>query len=100
MTAMKIKREHYEILLSGLGQALHTIDPDRHLGELLLDDRVGNVAKRFRWDLLHISSISSRWIIDNIYPYANDDHLDTALRKAITELEPTLHHIRHYRRRA
>ena len=35
--------------------------------------------KRYRWDLLYKAGLS-QWICDNIYQYADDDHLDTVLR--------------------
>jgi hypothetical protein len=39
----------------------------------------GLTEKRWRWDQLYAAKLST-WICDNIYPYANDDHLDTALK--------------------
>jgi hypothetical protein len=41
-------------------------------------------AKRWRWDLLwrakRVGFLPDRFIEDTIYSYANDDHIDTALR--------------------
>jgi hypothetical protein len=39
----------------------------------------GLTEKRWRWDLLYAAGLS-QWICDNLYPYANDEHIDTALR--------------------
>lgn len=36
--------------------------------------------KRMRWDLLRAAKLSE-WVRDNIYTYANDTHIDRALRK-------------------
>jgi hypothetical protein len=42
-------------------------------------------AKRWRWDLLWRAKregyLPDRFIEDTIYSYANDDHIDTALRR-------------------
>lgn len=49
--------------------------------------RVGNfTATRYRWDVAQIAFGDlpggfSKWVCDNLYPYLNDDHIDTALRK-------------------
>lgn len=45
-----------------------------------------NVEKRLRWDLLWLS-VTSAWICANIYKYADDTHIDTALKKIVKELE-------------
>ena len=37
---------------------------------------------RFRWDLLRASAFDT----SRLYDYANDDHIDTALRRIVTEL--------------
>jgi hypothetical protein len=39
----------------------------------------GLSEKRWRWDLLHAAGLTP-WICSNVYPYANDEHIDTALR--------------------
>lgn len=45
---------------------------------------------RFRWDNLVMAAIegnSARWICDVLYPLGlNDDHIDTALRKAVADV--------------
>jgi len=46
----------------------------------------GDWQKRFRWDLLYSIPYLERaaWF-DEVYKYANDDHIDTALRKITKE---------------
>ena len=44
-----------------------------------------NVEKRLRWDLLWLS-VTSAWICATVYKYADDTHLDTALKKIMKEL--------------
>ncbi len=38
-------------------------------------DKVQDLHKRYRWDLLHKTGLGSMF-----YSYLNDDHIDTALR--------------------
>ena len=40
----------------------------------------GRSDKRYRWDLLYRAKLS-QWLSDNIYPYANDEHIDTVMRQ-------------------
>lgn len=43
----------------------------------------GHSAERHRWDLLWASGYS----VVPLYAYLNDDHIDTALRSIVRELE-------------
>ena len=45
----------------------------------------GHTNKRYRWDCLWAAGLT-RWVCDHIYPYANDDHIDTVLRRAVPDL--------------
>lgn len=45
----------------------------------------GLTDKRYRWDLSYRSGLTP-WICDNIYSYADDTHLDTALRSIVPPL--------------
>ena len=77
---MKIKPEHFEhmkaaILANGRAPTLPS-----YLAR-------GLTEKRWRWDLLWAANLSA-WISANVYPYANDDHIDTALR--VITRDPTL----------
>lgn len=42
--------------------------------------------KRYRWDLCYHAGLTP-WICDTIYPYANDTHIDTALRAIVAPLK-------------
>ena len=76
---MKITPEHYRTLSHAIyrsQQGLETLDEyvNQH----------GLTAKRWRWDLLwrakRVGYLPDRFIEDTLYSYANDDHIDTALR--------------------
>lgn len=75
---MKIKQEHYEHL-----EAL--IKPlDTPLArEYAIRQEFTN--KRYRWDLLWQAK-TSQWIVDNLYKYMHDGHIDTALRSIVPNL--------------
>lgn len=36
----------------------------------------------YRWGLTYAAGLTP-WICDNLYPYLNDDHIDTALRRIV-----------------
>lgn len=80
---MKIKPEHYnymKVAMHGVKEKIPIyIDGMKktYVGK--------NFDKRIRWDILH-HTVTSRWIVDNIYPYADDTHIDTALRSIMREL--------------
>ena len=57
----------------------------RHRENLKRDSRVINLEKRLVWDWLY-SVVTPKWISDNIYPYANDSHLQTAIKKIAAEI--------------
>jgi hypothetical protein len=69
---MKMKPEHYAQLCSALDSAPR-IEPDTYAA-------AGLTMKRYRWDALYRAGLS-KWICDELYPYLNDSHVDTALRE-------------------
>lgn len=77
---MKIKPEHYAKLEKGVRAAV-----EQHPHSREAYQKAGMSEKRYRWDLLYASQIDgvsgNLWICDALYPYANDDHIDTALRR-------------------
>jgi hypothetical protein len=50
----------------------------------------GLSLQRFCWDLLWSAKLSP-WICNNIYPYANDEHIDTLLRQIV---KPTVEELK------
>ena len=78
---MKITPEDYAVLESAIKRTIARTG-------LSLDNytSLGLTAKRYRWDLLEKSQIRIGDGINidgdvNIYAYANNNHIDTALRK-------------------
>lgn len=79
---MKIKPEHYQHMLLSIKAkvnlaALHE--------QILKDKRYKDFGKRFRWDAFTLAGLTG-WACTNLYPYANDDHIDTALKRIIKDL--------------
>lgn len=105
---MKIKGRDFTILQSYVRRAVHATlaansveGRTATLSELEESHRIGGLApKRMRWDAFHDASNIARCehgvalVGDNvgmpgrtsIYAYANDDHIDTALRRIFLEM--------------
>ena len=69
---MKITQTHYNQLSALLQPAIDSTPVDTYR-------KAGLSDKRYRWDMTYKAGLST-WICDNLYPYLNDDHIDTALR--------------------
>ena len=79
---MKIKPEHYEYIRDTI---LARIPPESYAQFRQNIEETGkfkDLDKRTRWDMLYIA-VTAMWISENVYPYADDTHIDTALRKII-----------------
>lgn len=83
---MKIQSTHYEYMK----QEIWSLDLDKvkEHKKGIMDGIIPcqNKAKRFRWDCFQAAHLS-KWACDNLYAYVNDDHIDTALRQIVKELE-------------
>jgi hypothetical protein len=44
-----------------------------------------DLEKRLRWDIINYV-LGSKWICFFLYPYLNDDHIDTALREVMKQI--------------
>lgn len=80
---MKLKPEHYAHIRDSIKAAVEKHNLPK---EEVYTVQNNLSSKRYRWDLLWAAKLSV-WISDNIYSYANDDHIDTALRNIIRELQ-------------
>lgn len=79
---MKILPEHYNYLKSAIEAATVDKPMAEHEGNYRTQ---GLTSKRFRWDCLYVAKLST-WICDNLYTYADDSHVDTALRSIMREM--------------
>jgi hypothetical protein len=75
---MKINAIDYARLKEALQTGMRS-RPDVKLSDYLT---AGMTERRFAWDMLHVSKFS----FQGIYAYANDSHIDTALRSILKEV--------------
>jgi hypothetical protein len=76
---MKIKQVHYKTMENKITEYL--LENKTSLAKLLNQYiKNGLSLMQFRWDISY-AAIGSKWICDNLYPYLNDTHIDTALRR-------------------
>lgn len=80
---MKIKPEHYAYMRDTIRDR---VDMSAVREAIMADGRYKDFDARFRWDCLHRAGLVP-WVCEHVYPYANDDHIDTALRRIIRELD-------------
>lgn len=77
---MKITVQHY----GHICRALNDIKPTIMQMKTVYKNS-GLSDKRLRWDALRQAGLIT-WACDNLYSYANDDHIDTALRQYFSKL--------------
>lgn len=87
---MKIKPAHYTYLKKTIQTFLKTHDLDNHRSRIIYHQadpqtKVKDREKRLRWDLCYMAHLTE-YICAEIYAYANDDHIDTALIRIMKEL--------------
>ena len=80
---MKITPEHYDYMLAAITPLTGKLKAFQEKAKA--DPNFNQSAMRLRWDALWASGISA-WLSVNVYPYANDDHIDTALRSIFKEI--------------
>lgn len=81
---MKIKPEHYAHLKTCI-DALNKEVIARHRETVRKSGEYVDLEKRVRWDCLW-AAVPSRWLVDNLYDYINDTHVDSALKSIMREL--------------
>ena len=82
---MKMQSTHFSQLQVAMSKAYDLYaDQLRGLGKK-------DPAMRFRWDLLHcctcLGLLPRTWVLGELYPYLNADHIDTALRRIVKQLD-------------
>jgi hypothetical protein len=82
---MKIKDEHYEIIRHGMLR--HRDEFERHLEDAKLNKRCRNKERCAMWGLYYSVPDLHDYVIKNVYIYADDSHLEAALKKITRELK-------------
>ena len=86
---LKIRPEHYEVIKSRFKELHNEIEPSSFAywrNNYTLD---GLSETRFIWDLFWASGLS-KFACDVLYEYMHDDHLHSALRRIVKEVESEL----------
>lgn len=80
---MKIKPEHFDHILAAMRPLADKIPAHRE--SVRASGKFRDLEMRVRWDWAHAAGLTP-YFCREIYGYANDDHIDTALRAAVKEL--------------
>jgi hypothetical protein len=89
---MKILPEHYEYMKNKMSE--RSVELFGRYSLIHAEGKAQDIDKRVRWDLARDVGLVP-FFCDTLYKYANDDHIDTALRKIIEEIqEPVLQYLR------
>lgn len=81
---MKISADKISYMETKIKEGLDGLDIEALEGTYKRGDLT---PRRFRWDCLWTAKLS-QWISDNVYKDGgNDEHIDTALRKIMTNMK-------------
>lgn len=84
MPGLKIEREHYDILAQAI-RVEYTNNAANYKAALEGVATSADIA-RFNWDMFRRAKVAgdtTKWVCDVLYKYLNDDHIDSALRRAV-----------------
>tara|TARA_R100000541_G_scaffold43799_1_gene50974 strand:+ start:305 stop:568 length:264 start_codon:yes stop_codon:yes gene_type:complete len=82
---MKISDSHYDLMKKEIDKIWTKEKHDAHLKFVLNEGKAKDVEKRVRWDWMYYAKLTP-FVCENLYQYANDKHIDTALRNIILNL--------------
>ena len=86
---LKIRPEHYEFIKNKFKEMYAHLEPPSFTHWRRVYKDAGLSEKRFVWDLFWALDLS-KFTCDVLYKYMNDDHLYSALRRIVKELESEL----------
>ena len=81
---MKIKPEHLQHMLEKIKPLSGHIKSHREY--IINENKAKDIEQRLRWDLFWAANLSD-YARDVLYPYMNDDHIDTALKTIMKRLD-------------
>ena len=82
---MKITPAHYQHMQAAIAAIATPAKIAAHRQFIVNEGKAQDVEKRLRWDMSYYSGLTP-YICDNVYSYADDTHVDTALRQIMREL--------------
>jgi len=83
---MKMEWEHYCHLRDAISKVWTQEKHNLHRQFIVNEGKSKDVERRLRWDWLYYAQMSS-WICANLYPYINDNHINTALKRIMADLD-------------
>lgn len=81
---MKMRPEHYGILLKGFLELQPKIAG--HRAYIISEGKGGDLDKRLRWDIYHAVCRQHETLVNDLYSYLHDKHIDTALKSVMRDL--------------
>lgn len=83
---MKITGEHYAHMKAAIAEVCQRINPVDYRAQIITEGKAKDPDKRVRWDYAYAAKLS-RFFCDHVYSYADDSHIDTALRAIMKDLQ-------------
>lgn len=86
--SLKISPEDYTTLKQGIEKVIKEHPVDQYREALIKESKAKDIEKRLRWDYLYGAKIylPENFVVDTLYKYLNDDHIDSALKNIFKEL--------------
>ena len=81
---MKIQPGHYDAMKRAINEVMESYGVEKltneyEQGHFALADKVKDLQKRFCFDMMYTANIPE--LLNEVYEYANDDHIYTALKR-------------------
>lgn len=83
-----MQKQHYDHIRGLFLLAFDVPTVELKRAYIIEQGKAKDVEKCLRWHLLNVLGISS-FICDTLYSYLNDDHIDTALKAIMKDLNLT-----------
>lgn len=84
---MKVEKEHYNYMKGEISK-ISLEELSEHVAKVKESGNYKDLGMRLRWDLFWAARLGE-YARDNILKYANDTHIDTALRNIVVDLNLT-----------
>ena len=81
---MKILTEHYNHMKTEIAK-IGAVKIAAHRKFIINEGKAQDIEKRLRFDLSYFAKLTP-YICENIYPYADDSHVNTALKRIVAEI--------------
>ena len=82
---MKITKEHYSHMKQAIACVWTKEKHDAHRAFIVNEGKSNDVERRLRFDWMYYAGLN-KFICNDIYAYANDEHINTALKNIVSEI--------------